>query len=136
MENYLVVYDAGTKVEMTAEEVKKFLIQLKTTDVVEFKGEFLTKFFKVIVRKELTEGYLHDGTKVFKKFGEWKSCYSPEANLDPRYYPEVAQDKVFSEAEFEKIKHLPTAERLHLVAGEKQLRLSNEPSSVGEVLRG
>lgn len=39
-------------------------------------------------------GYLHDGTLVIKKFGQWQLPGRPEMNIDPEYYPEVAKDEV------------------------------------------
>ena len=43
------------------------------------------------------EGYLHDGTKVIKKFGTWFDANNSEVKIDPTYYPEVARDRVNSE---------------------------------------
>jgi hypothetical protein len=48
-----------------------------------------------------TEGYLNDGTRVIKKFGQWVDARNPEVRLDPHYYPEIAQDRVMSRAEYE-----------------------------------
>lgn len=42
----------------------------------------------------LTEGYLHDGTKVVLQFGEWKDARNPSLRLDPQYYPEILNDGV------------------------------------------
>lgn len=94
---YEVVYDANTKIQMTKEEVQNFLLQLQENEVVEFKGQFLTKFFRVIAMKEITEGRLHDGTRVIKKFGQWVDKLNPDVQLDARYYPEIARDEVLSE---------------------------------------
>lgn len=112
MEKYLVVYDAGTKIAMTKEEVQKFLIALNSKDIVEFKGQFLTKFFKVIVRDDPSDGRLHDGTRVVKKFGIWVDKFNPGVNLDPKYYPEITKDIVFTDEEFEKVSRLSPADRL------------------------
>lgn len=60
----------------------------------------------IVPKKDLLEGRLHDGTMVVKRFGEWKSVFSPEATLDPHYYPEVATDAVMSEEEFQDKKKL------------------------------
>lgn len=84
-----------------------------------------------VVQKDLTEGRLHDGTRVTKQFGVWKDATNPELYLDPKYYPEVAQDKVFSEVEFEKIKHLPTVERLQLVGGGEVKKISGGLTKIG-----
>lgn len=98
---YEVIYDASTKIEMTKEEVQNFLIELQKTDVVELNGQFLTRFFRVIAKKEITEGRLHDGTKVIKRFGEWKDAHNPDVRLDYGYYPELATDTVMSEEEWQ-----------------------------------
>lgn len=45
---------------------------------------------------EQTEGVLHDGTKVIKKFGEWRDAKDSNVRLDPVYYPEVAKDEVMT----------------------------------------
>jgi len=42
----------------------------------------------------ITEGYLHDGTKVVLQFGEWKDARNPSVKLDPSYYPELLTDGV------------------------------------------
>lgn len=97
---YEVIYDAGTKIPMTQEEVQKFLLELQKQDVVEFKGQFLTKFFRVIAKKEITQGRLHDGTRVIKQFNQWVDASNPEVKLDYSYYPELANDTVKSEEEY------------------------------------
>lgn len=68
---------------------------------------------KIEGKKEQKEGFLHDGTRVIKKFGEWviageenpddKGNYQP-IKLDKSYYPEVAADCVANEEEWEKVK--------------------------------
>lgn len=99
---YQVVYDAETKITMTQQEVQNFITELsKGKEIVEFKGEFLTKFFRVIAKKETKEGRLHDGTKVTKVFGEWKDAQDPSLHLDANYYPEISEDKVLSEEEWQ-----------------------------------
>jgi len=97
---YQVVYDAKTKIDMTKKEVQDFLVALQDQEVVEFKGEFLTKFFRVIAKKEITEGRLHDGTRVIKQFDQWVDKHNPGVKLDYGYYPELATDEVLSEEEY------------------------------------
>ena len=109
---YEVVYDANTKIQMTQEEVQKFLLAIQNQDVVEFKGQFLTKFFRVIAKKEITEGRLHDGTRVIKRFGQWVDAENPDVRLDRGYYPEIANDTVMSEEEFLAHINLPLHERI------------------------
>ena len=53
-----------------------------------------------IDRSTLTEGFLHDGTRVIKRFGEWKDPSCPNANLDFMHYPEIVNDTVMSETEY------------------------------------
>lgn len=108
---YQVVYDANTKIEMTKEEVQQFLLQLQTKEIVEFKGSFLTKFFRVITQIEQTTGRLHDGTKVVKRFGEWKDALDPTLKLDAKYYPEIANDQVLPDEEWDK-KQLLLSEKI------------------------
>lgn len=103
---YEVVYDAGTKIQMTKEQVQNFLMELQKKDVVEFDGEFLTKFFKVIAKKKHEVGRLHDGTKVIKQFGEWKDAQDPTLKLDRSYYPELVDDTVLTEEEYQERKLL------------------------------
>ncbi len=106
-DTYHVVYDANTKIEMNRAEVQKFLKEIQTNDVVEFKGNFLTKFFRVIARAPLTEGRLHDGTPVIKHFDRWVDKFNIDVRLDVDYYPELAKDEIMSEDEYqEKIKKI------------------------------
>jgi len=99
---YQVVYDSETKITMTQEEVQNFLRELAGgKDIVEFNGQFLTRFFRVINKKELKEGRLHDGTKVIKIYGEWKDAHDPSLHLDPIYYPEITADQIQSEEEWQ-----------------------------------
>lgn len=101
-EIYEVVYDANTRIEMTKKQVQDFLTALNGgKDIVEFNGQFLTKFFRVIVRKELEEGRLHDGTKVIKRFGQWVDAQDHTITLDASYYPEIANDNVLSEEKWQ-----------------------------------
>lgn len=99
---YEVVYDASTKIEMTKEEVHKFMQALHAgQEVIEFKGQYLTRFFKVIAKKEQTKGRLHDGTRVVKQFGRWVDENNPSVTLDLNYYPEIANDTVLTEEEYD-----------------------------------
>lgn len=100
---YDVIYDASTKIRMTKEEVQGFLKALQEgKDVIEFKGQFLTKFFRVIAEAEQTAGRLHDGTKVIKIMGQWKDALDPTVKLNPTYYPEILTDKIISESDWQK----------------------------------
>jgi len=89
---------------------------------------------EVYERKELTTGYLHDGTRVKRHFGQWvdadnmavddKGNYSP-VRISPEYYPEVAKHCVMTEEEYLKVKHLPKEDRLKLMVGVEPKRTSN-----------
>ena len=68
-------------------------------------------------------GYLHDGEKVVKVFDRWVDFRNKEVRIDPDYYPEIAKDKVFTEQEYLKIKHLPKEERLKIVMNDKELKI-------------
>lgn len=101
MKKYEVVFGAGVKIEMTHAELQDFLAEIaKGSEVVEFKGNFLTKFFRVIVPKQITEGRLHDGTKVVKQNGQWVDAVDRTLRLDPNYYPEIVKDEVLSEEDW------------------------------------
>ena len=67
-------------------------------------------------------GYLHDGEKVIKVFDRWVDFRNKEVRIDPDYYPEIAKDKVLTEQEYLKIKHLPKEERLKIVMNDKELK--------------
>ena len=47
-----------------------------------------------IDKSNLSVGWLHDGTKVIKKYGNWVDAKNPEVNLDYSYYPELSKDEV------------------------------------------
>ncbi len=94
---------------------------------------------EIETKRDMQTGRLHDGTRVKRHFGQWvtenmavddNGKYVP-VRIDPHYYPEVVQDKVFSEEEFEKIKHLPTAERLQLVSGGEVKKISGGLTKIG-----
>lgn len=53
-----------------------------------------------VPEKESTEGRLHDGTRVIKQFGVWRDAVNPNLTLDPRHYPEIANDNVMSEENY------------------------------------
>lgn len=46
-------------------------------------------------------GRLHDGTQVMKVYGEWKDALNPRVTLDQSYYPEIAEDRVMTEDEWQ-----------------------------------
>jgi len=52
---------------------------------------------------DITEGVLHDGTRVIKHFGQWVDACNPKLRLDPAYYPEIASDTVVSRETYKKL---------------------------------
>lgn len=90
-------------------------------------------------RKSQLSGFLHDGTKVIRQFGQW---FCDDGNLDEQgrltvrpdygYYPEVAVDVVASPAEWEQLGHdfyELNAERIN------RARLgTGKPESIGGLL--
>jgi len=52
-------------------------------------------------KSKMTEGRLHDGSRVVKKFGQWVDAINPGVKIDPHYYPEIASDDVLSEEEWQ-----------------------------------
>lgn len=97
----------GAKLEVTEEErvhilnavteKRKFVNLSRTGNTI-----FLASISGIYAKsgKQLTEGRLHDGTRVIKKFGRWVDANNPNVSLDAGYYPEIARDEVMSEAEF------------------------------------
>lgn len=93
-------------------------------------------------RKNQMTGRLHDGSRVKKHFGVWvdadmqvpddKGNYTP-VRIDSQHYPEVAMDTVFTEQEYEQIKHLPREERLKLVTGERKQRQPSKLTQIGKL---
>jgi len=62
----------------------------------------------LVPEKEITEGRLHDGTRVIKRFNQWVDAVNPDVKIDPSYYPELGTDTVMSEEEFNSQKLLKT----------------------------
>jgi hypothetical protein len=81
---------------------------------------------QIEARKEIKRGFLHDGTKVIRQFGEIvcdqgqvvddNGNYKP-VRPDSNYYPEVAKDCFFSPEEWENVKLLTLDERKNLILG-------------------
>lgn len=87
-------------------------------------------------KKQLT-GRLHDGGRVKRYYGQWimDNGLVPDDNgnyqpilPDVTYYPEISKDCVFTETEYEKVKHLPVAEIKKMISsGERQITDGLEP---------
>lgn len=145
---YIVKMMNGNSHKLTEDQLKKLILGdglcvlpsgegLTKSRVEDFYPE--TKQSEIETKRDMQTGRLHDGTRVRRHFGQWvtenmavddNGKYVP-VRIDPHYYPEVAQDKVFSEEEFEKIKHLPTAERLQLVSGGEVKKISGGLTKIG-----
>jgi hypothetical protein len=78
------------------------------------------------------EGYLHDGTKVIKKFGQWVDARNPDVRLDPAYYPEIVQDRVMSRIEWQQHSQTPSLPSSEVPAIET--RGVSEPESIGDLM--
>lgn len=149
MTNYIVKMMNGDRHKITEEQLKNLVLGdglcvLKSGEGIQKSR--VENFFpdsmqaEIETKRDMQTGRLHDGTRVKRHFGQWvtenmavddKGNYVP-VRIDPHYYPEVARDKVFSEAEFEKIKHLPTAERLQLVSGGEVKKISEGLTKIGD----
>jgi len=53
-----------------------------------------------LVRAVSDAGRLHDGTRVIRRFGEWRDADTPDVRLSPAHYPEIARDEVMTEDEW------------------------------------
>lgn len=103
---------------------------INTNSMSEIVSEKAYLIDKQEQRKNQKEGILHDGTHVFRHFGEWyklegdyDSSGRPLTRFDPEMYPEVGRDCVPTKTEFyEKYAMLSQKERL-------QLMLKNVPDS-------
>lgn len=97
-ETYLITEQEGKKLMLSE---KKGLIGINS-----LQGVINMSFVLSIIpedkidRSKMTSGFLHDGTRVIKRFGEWKDAVNPELHLDYGYYPEIANDTVMTEDEF------------------------------------
>ena len=71
-------------------------INMASVSVIEPKG-----LGKVKDRSKITEGRLHDGSRVVKRYGSWYSADNHEVSINPHYYPEIAGDFVVTDDEYE-----------------------------------
>ena len=109
MNKYIIKMMSKTEVKISQEEYQK-IIASKASGLIfieSLKGTVNLNSVESIlpedlVEKEITEGYLHDGTRVIKRFGVWKDAFNPEVNLDYNYYPELLKDEILSKEEYNK----------------------------------
>jgi len=154
---YIIKMRGGEEFEITEEDRSQILtsrqkvVYLKSIDVSLAIDLIATTYPKSIAderedRKYQMTGFLHDGTRVKRHFGEWvlanqvvadDSGNDAQIKIDPKFYPEVARDCVPTEKEWnEKYKILPEAERLKLIIENYEIpRLKSGPQSIGQLLK-
>jgi len=130
---YRIKLMSKDEVYITEEEYQK-IISSKATGLIfieSLKGTINLNSVETILpedqvpEKEITEGYLHDGTRVVKQFGIWKDAVNPNVELDSLYYPEIAMDRVLKKEELEEVKKLDRIglNRYLLGIGEKENKI-------------
>ena len=112
---------SGSVIKITKEEYEKIRtlqkgfvhlksgksINLSSVDSIIPEEDYLLK------KADQNIGVLRDGQSVIKKFGVWYlNDGSFQIAVDPKYHPEIAQDKVLSSQEYEQYKSLPEEEKL------------------------
>lgn len=92
---------SGDLLDITEEEVKNIQSKKGLVYVPTLNGfinlSSIESVLPACAVKNPNEGYLHDGTKVVKKFGIWVDTSNPDVKLDYNYYPELAKDEVYQE---------------------------------------
>ena len=154
--SYIIKLMGGGVVEITDEEFGKLqgkqgaiyipsagqIINLNSVSQILPKSDFLAD--KLEERKNQKEGILHDGTHVFRHFGQWYKLNGdynqrgePLTRFDPEMYPEVARDCVPTKQEYYgKYATLPMAERLKLIiAGTRDTERKGEIKVLAEILK-
>jgi len=107
---YQLKMSSGDKYKITEKEAQELMIGSKKglIGISSLRGVVNMSFVESIVPEDkidnskIKEGYLHDGTKVIKKYGEWVDANNPDVRLDRNYYPEIARDEVISVEEYNK----------------------------------
>lgn len=124
MEHYIIKTVDGATIPINEDECKAVIEhERKGVMRVLVGGAWLRlNTFNIYPENQIaqTEGYLHDGTHVIKKFGQWVSASNPDTRLDPAYYPEIAKDEVMTVWE-----HKRRKEAAQLDVGEELKQLSN-----------
>ena len=90
----------GDSFEITKEEAKNIQGKSGLVYVPSIDGMINISSISCVLPKELVKkdsGYLHDGTKVVKKFGQWVDAGNPNVRLSTSFYPELARDEVLDE---------------------------------------
>lgn len=92
IDNYADVYHSDKTYWTHKWTLGEFLKRRNGLPVFIHKG--IEDYKKEEKEKEMTEGVLHDGTKVVKKYGRWVDKNNPNVKLDEHHYPELANDNV------------------------------------------
>jgi|GEM_PF-2021318 len=140
MDNYIIKFFSGGKLEITEEEHKN-LIGKEGLVFLKSAGESLnisdiarivpkSKSDELEDKKNQKEGTLHDGTPVIRHFGSWyldgdfDDKGTPRRRIDSEHYPEVQRDIVPTRKTYHlKYKELPRKERLkQIISGTEEPR--------------
>jgi hypothetical protein len=105
---YVIKMMSKTEVTISEEEYQK-IIASKASGLVfieSLKGTINLNSVESIlpenlVKKDMSVGRLHDGTRVIKHYGQWKDAFNPDVNLDYGYYPELGTGEIMSEEEYQ-----------------------------------
>ncbi len=109
---YQIKMSGGEVYMVSEEEAKELMLGEKKglTGINSLRGVINMSFVLSIVpadkidRSKMTQGVLHDGTRVIKRFGEWKDASNPDVSLDYDYYPELLLDGgVLTEEEYKEL---------------------------------
>lgn len=113
---YQITMSTGEKYNITREEAINIQNgEMKGLVLVPSIQSYINLSFVVSVisedridKSKQQTGRLHDGTRVIKRFGEWKDADNPNVKLDYSHYPELAEDTVMTEEEYENKQKLLT----------------------------
>lgn len=157
MDNFIIELFGGSKIEITFEEYQSLigssgLVFLKscsqtinTSAIKRICPKKVHDIDQMMMRKEKQkEGILHDGTQVFRHFGQWYKINgdydekgNPTTRFDPELYPEVGHDCVPTKEEFYcYYAHLPQQERLPLILKRNSIEPRNGNTAVLKDLFG
>jgi len=127
--SYIIKTMSGTIIKVSEEEYKKIrtyksgLIHLNSGKSFNASSvdSIIPESDYLIENKGSNIGVLHDGQSVIRKFGVWYiNDGSFQIAVDPNYYPEIAQDKVFSPQEYEQYKSLPEEEKMKMLPEKRE----------------
>lgn len=109
---YVLMTTKDEAVKITADEFQKLagksgVVYIPSLDeminlsfIYRVVSEEKYQAIKLAGKSKMTEGRLHDGTRVIKKFGRWELLDNPGTKIDPKYYPEVSKDEVLTNEEW------------------------------------